>query len=322
MTSTKTNFFQKTAVVIPCAILCSLLLGSAYPGIKIGYRYFDIAANDTGSQILFAGIRFMIAGIMVIIAGSLINKRFIFPDKRSIGPVMKIAFLETVGQYILFYVGLALTTGVRGAIMESSSVFMVLLMGTLVFRFEKLSPQKIIGTVLGSAGVIIVSLTGSSAGGSNVVLGDIMVLLSTVSYALAAVLLKTFDKSIDSLVISAYQFFFGGIIMTAIGLIMGGKLISSDLSANPNISSSVTKGFLVLFFLAFVSAASFSIWSILLKNNPVSKVSVFGFLNPVTGVILSTIFLNEGSGITFITIFSLIIICIGIYLVNTAEKAR
>ena len=53
------------------------------------------------------------------------------------------------------------------------------------------------------------------------------------------------------------------------------------------------KGMAMLVYLALVSAAAYSLWGILLKYNPVSKVAVFGFMNPVFGVILSALLLNE-----------------------------
>lgn len=69
------NFLTKTPVVITLALICCALWGSSFPCIKIGYRMFAIGGNDTASQILFAGIRFLLAGLMVIIICSFIYKR-------------------------------------------------------------------------------------------------------------------------------------------------------------------------------------------------------------------------------------------------------
>ncbi|MCC8016047.1 MAG: hypothetical protein LIO43_01320 [Clostridiales bacterium] len=66
---------SKNYVMIPLALLCCFLWGSAFPMVKIGYRLFSIAADDSFSQILFAGLRFSIAGILVIIFGSAASKK-------------------------------------------------------------------------------------------------------------------------------------------------------------------------------------------------------------------------------------------------------
>ncbi|MDO4471393.1 MAG: EamA/RhaT family transporter, partial [Bacillota bacterium] len=69
-------------VVTVLALLCCLLWGSAFPCIKIGYELFEIGANDTFSQILFAGVRFTVAGALVILFSSVSAKKFLVPTER------------------------------------------------------------------------------------------------------------------------------------------------------------------------------------------------------------------------------------------------
>ena len=77
----------------------------------------------------------------------------------------------------------------------------------------------------------------------------------------------------------------------------------------------------LILYMAFISAAAYSIWSILLKYNPVSKVTVFGFTTPVFGVILSAFVLGEADQIPWgQSIVSLILVCAGIYIVNGGER--
>lgn len=79
------------------------------------------------------------------------------------------------------------------------------------------------------------------------------------------------------------------------------------------------EGLLVLLHLSFVSAVAYTIWAILLKHNPVSKVSIYGFMTPVCGVLLSAVLLSETSQAFGMTGFiSLLFVCAGIYLVNKA----
>ena len=56
------------------------------------------------------------------------------------------------------------------------------------------------------------------------------------------------------------------------------------------------------------------------KYNPISKVAVIGFMNPIFGVILSTILLKEGTGFGLAAVISLLLICIGIIIVNIEKK--
>ena len=77
----------------------------------------------------------------------------------------------------------------------------------------------------------------------------------------------------------------------------------------------------MLLYLALVSALAYSLWGILLKYNPVSRVTVFGFMNPVFGVLLSALLLGEtgqASGVR--SLLALVLVCTGICLVNTSSR--
>ena len=96
------KWMQKTGVVWLGAMLCCLLWGSAFPCIKIGYGMWNIESVDTSSQILFAGMRFVLAGILAVIFGSLLEGRFIRPEKGCAGKIAWLAMLQTVMQYLVF----------------------------------------------------------------------------------------------------------------------------------------------------------------------------------------------------------------------------
>src|SRR5574344_884631 len=150
MTKRRTGpwFFTATYGIILTAVFCNFLWGSAFPCVKTGYRLFSIESNDTMSQILFAGIRFLLAGIMVVTAGSIINRRILLPTGNNIKKILFLSLFQTVIQYILFYIGLANTSGVKGSIIEASSVFVAILISSLIFRLEKLSLSKISGCII------------------------------------------------------------------------------------------------------------------------------------------------------------------------------
>ena len=79
----------------------------------------------------------------------------------------------------------------------------------------------------------------------------------------------------------------------------------------------------VLIYLAFLSAAAYSVWSILLKYNPVSKVAVFGFSNPVFGVLLSALLLNEADQAKGVTsLIALVLVSAGIFLAQREDAVK
>ena len=134
----------------------------------------------------------------------------------------------------------------------------------------------------------------------------VFVILSTVSYAVSSVLMKNFSKSEDPVVISGYQFMMGGAFMIIVGLLTGGNI---------TVSGGAAIG--VLVYLSFLSAIAYALWGVLLKHNPVSRVTVFSFMIPVFGVILSTVMLPENSGVSPISlVITLVLICTGILMLN------
>lgn len=301
----KEQFLQKTIVVWLGALLCCALWGSAFPCIKIGYRMFEIASGDVASQILFAGCRFTLAGILTLLIGSGLSRRPLLPKKESWSKIFKLSLLQTVVQYLFFYIGLANTTGVKASIIEGVNVFIAILVASLLFRQETLTGRKIVGCVIGFAGVVLVNLNGSGLDLNFSLLGEGFIFLSTVAYAFSSVFLKRYSQEENPVALSGWQFVVGGAIMIICGFLAGGRL---DVWTGA--------GALMLIYLALVSAVAYSLWGILLKYNPVSRVAVFGFMNPVFGVILSAILLQEGDSIGVMSLVALALVCVGIYIVN------
>jgi drug/metabolite transporter (DMT)-like permease len=228
MRQNKEILMQKTVVVWLGAMICCALWGSAFPCIKLGYEMFRIPSDAVGSQILFAGYRFTLAGILVIIMGSIINRSVIIPKKESWDKIIKLSFLQTLAQYLLFYIGLAHTSGVKASIIEGVNVFIAILVASLIYKQEKLTASKIIGCVIGFTGVLLANLTKEGLDMNMSFLGEGFILLSTTAYAFSSVYLKKYSKVENPMILSGYQFVIGGIIMSICGFAAGGKVVASQ----------------------------------------------------------------------------------------------
>lgn len=308
----KKNRMQSTFVVWLGALICCALWGSAFPCIKIGYQMFEIPQDAVATQILFAGLRFTLAGILVILIGSVLSGNLLKINRQNAPKILKLSLLQTVLQYLFFYIGLANTTGVKASIIEGVNVFIAIFVASLIFRQEKLTMGKLAGCLIGFAGVVLVNLNGNGLDMSFHLNGEGFIFLSTVAYAFSSVYLKRYSKTENPVLLSGWQFISGGLVMTIMGLLVGGK-----------ITKVTATGIAMLFYLACISAVAYSLWGILLKYNPVSRVAVFGFMNPVFGVILSAFLLGEreqASGIK--SIIALILVSIGIYITAKVKEEK
>ncbi|MBR4836007.1 MAG: DMT family transporter [Clostridia bacterium] len=297
------NIFTNPIILTLSALLCCALWGSATPAIKTASALL-IPVSGVPSTILFAGIRFFMAGIITIAIYSIARKKLLVFKKENLPRVLTVASFQTVIQYIFFYVGLTNTTGVKGTIASGSSAFFCVLIASLIFKQEKLTARKIIACILGLLGIIIINLQGLEL--TMNFLGDGFVILSTVAYSFSSVFMKRFSKYEDPVVLSGYQFIFGGAFMILLGLLLGGR-----------VSFESTKGVIILVYLAFLSAVAYALWGMLLKHNPVSKVTIFSFTTPIFGTILSLLLLPEHSGVDPVNlIITLILVSGGILLLN------
>ena len=307
----KQSIFTNPIIVTLGAILCCALWGSATPFIKLGYKViFADGGPNVPSTILFAGIRFFFAGLITIALYSIARRKLLYPKLENMPKVATVALFQTVIQYFFFYVGLANTSGAKGTVISGSSSFFAILISALILKQEKLTPKKIIACIVGFAGIIAVNLNGLDF--EMVFMGDGFVLFSSISVAISSVLIKLFSKDEDPVVISGYQFIMGGAVMVIVGLILGGKFDNFDIAALG-----------ILTYLSFLSAIAYALWGILLKHNPVSRVTIFSFMTPVFGVLLTELILPDESTVALINLLiSLVLVCAGVFMLNYTHKSK
>lgn len=302
----KKSIVQNPKAVAILALFCCALWGSAFPCVKIGYQLFSI--SGAGSRILFAGYRFFLAGILTFFISSLIERRVIKMKKSSVPYVFGQGILQTTIQYVFFYLGLAYTTGAKASVINASSVFFSIIAAHFLVKNENISLRKSLGCIIGFLGVIIVNLTPDAMESGFNWMGEGFVLICSAAYGISTVTLKLMSDKEAPTTITAYQLLFGGAVLMLIGFLTGGEVNGFTLESS-----------FLLLYLAFISAAAFSIWTVLLKYNSVGKVTVFGFTIPVFGTLLSAIILHEDI-FSLNSLFSLFLVSIGIYIVNTSES--
>ena len=137
---------------------------------------------DTASQIVFAGVRFALAGILVLIFASLREHKVLLPDRTVLKYAVPVCMAQTVCQYFFFYIGVAHTSGVKGAIITGLGNFIAILLSCLVFHKEKMTGRKMLGCILGFAGVVVINLMGNSLDAGFRLTGEGFILIAQFSY--------------------------------------------------------------------------------------------------------------------------------------------
>lgn len=294
-------------LILGCLVSCGLW-GSAYPCVKIGYELFGIAGSDVVSRLVFAGTRFTIAGIMVVVGVSIAQRRALLPAKRDLGAIGILALFQTVLQYFFFYGGLSHAAGVTSSIIGAAAYFFAILFAALIFKTENLTRKAVIGCTIGFAGVVLVNLGGSGDAAFSFALnGEGFILLSSIAGAISTCFIAVLGRTHDSVLLSGWQFVTGGVVLLGCGLAMGGSLC--PISPGP--------AFTLILYMGFISAMAYTLWSRLLAANPVSRVSIFGFMTPVFGAAMSAVLLGETDAVNpLFALIALALVSAGIVIVN------
>ena len=290
--------------VIAIALFCAVLWGSAFPVLKVSYAELGIASDDRYAIIVLAGIRFFLAALFIfglIIVGirqSLIVKRQMLPQMFLLG------LLQISLQYFFFYNGLAHTSGMKGAILSSVGIFFVVVLAHFVYINDRLDWRKLIGLIAGFAGIILIN------SGQHFTLdfswkGEGFMILSGLVSAIGTILAKQISKEVHPFVLTAWQMLLGSLLLIAVGL----------LGLKPHAMVFTNKALLLLVYSAFLSATAFSLWYAILKYNKAGEISVYKFMTPVSGAMLSALFI-PGERLTLNMFMALALVALGVIIVN------
>ena len=303
------KIFGTPVCAVLLAIFCNVLWGSAFPFIKLGYRLFSIQTGDTPAILCFAGIRFMLGGVLVLLGSIFLQgKAPAMPRGKVAAECVALALWQTALQYAFYYTAVSLLTGAFGGILNSTQSFLGVIFAHFIYgQADRMTATKALGCALGFGGVLIATI-GNHGGGSA--WGITTMMIATVIFALAGPWNKSVTQKVDSFAVCFINLFVGGAVLLVLGLALGGRF---------SLSSPV--GIAVLLYLAFISGVAYVIWALLMKNNPVSRVSIFCFVNPIANVFLSAL-LNSEPLFQWQYIAALVLVCVGIWLVNKAPAQK
>jgi drug/metabolite transporter (DMT)-like permease len=306
MTSEK--FFRHPMGIMFAATLATLLWGSAFPFIKLSYGELAIGKENWSGQLLFAGYRFILASLLILCFMALIGKKAGY-QRGTLAKIGKIGLFQTFLQYVFFYYGMSASTGIQGSIIAGTTSFFQILLAHMMYKNDRLNKTKVIGTLLGFAGVITANITKGEMT-LHFGIGEICLLIAMFFGALGNVLSKNEAQELDVLYMTSWQMLLGGGALFTVGASFAG-LMPFDFTL---------KTVLMLLYLAFLSAAGFVLWNNVMKYNKVGSISMYLFLIPIFGVMLSALMLGEEMHLIILVALGLVVS--GIVIVNRPKRSK
>lgn len=265
--------------VIFLAVLVMLLWGSLFPFIKIGYKAFDIDTSFIPNILLFAGVRFIVCGGIISAFSALKKNKMRFEIKKEMPLIMLSSLFGIILHYICTYTGLAMADSSVTALLKQIGVFIFIPFSFLFFKEDKFKINNIFSAVCGFAGIAALSVKGD---GISLGTGEMLVIAASLCSVASGVVGKNVMKTVNPVTMTGYSQIFGGIVLTAIGIMLGGHISVVSLQACA-----------VFCYICTASIFGYCIWNYLVKNHDLSRLFIIKFLEPVFAAVFGAILLGE-----------------------------
>ena len=273
-----------TARMCPFAVLlCALLWGSAFPGIKAIYAEWESVGveADFPNRLMLAGIRFSIGGTVLLLLARRPLQELKLTPKLSL---LVFAATQTYIQYALFYTALSVSSAVLGSLLVSSGSFWWLVLAPIILKTPWPTRMQWSLIAVGAIGVIF-AVYKPGAGSGQPITGGALFLASTLSGTFGLILLQKVMKTMGAKAATGYGLFFGGIMF-----------VISGAAAWPEVSNLFPpKVIWLTLYLSFVSALGFGLWNHLTSLFPVTLLAGYRFLVPICAVVESSLLVSGES---------------------------
>ena len=231
-------------------------------------------------------------------------------EKKHIVRFLLCAFSALAANQMLFMKGVSLTYPIHASLLLLVTPILITFIAAWVLK-EMITLPKLIGLFLGITGACILILSGNStAKGNDILLGDLLVIMSTVLYTIYFILVKPLMQRYSTMEVMRWVFTFGFFMIIPLGWNEFAKIPWSRYSGNE---------YLLLFiiivpgtFLAYI----FNAYGI--KKLSASTAGTYIYSQPVFSVIIATLFLKEK--LELYKIIAGVVIFAGVYLANRPAK--
>jgi drug/metabolite transporter (DMT)-like permease len=257
-------------------LLLCLIWGSTWLFIKLGLS--DLP------PFTFAGIRFVIASAILFVIVK--ARRLSLPRTRANWVLLAITGVLSfsINYGAVFWGEQYVSSGLAALLQATIPVF-----GLFIAHFylpgEQMTPVKILGVVMGVAGVGVIFSNQLSVAGPRALAGSAALVIGSASAAYANVLVKARGAKLDPAILAGGQMVFGLIPLLLAGI---------SLEGNPFHYRWTVMAVVSLFYLAIVgSVIAFLLYYWLVQHMDVTNTMLIALVTPVVAVILGMLVLDE-----------------------------
>jgi drug/metabolite transporter (DMT)-like permease len=275
--------------------LLILAWGATFAAVKIGL--------ESSPPVLFAGLRSLIGGaLMAVLAWS----RTGMP--RLAGHGREYTLLTVLNVLLFFGLQTAAIALLPSGLAAVLIYLQPVLVGVLAWWLldEPMTTAKILGLVLGFAGIVVVG--GGAFAGHVSAAGVGLAVASALAWALGTIVFKATDGRVDAWWAVALPFLVGGALLTVVGLVVEGP----DITWSPRFVAALA-------FAGFVGTAlAWALWFGLVAAGEAGRAASYIFFVPLVGVVVGAVLLDETLTVSLLVGAALVVL--GVYLVNRRPR--
>lgn len=281
-------------------VVLVLAWSSSFSVVKVGLDY--------APPVLFAGGRTLLSGVIMsaaaLVWGGSPNLRRDWLVFAFLGMFNVVLFIGAQTFAVLY-----LPSGTAAVLIYLQPILVGVLAWTVLG--EPLTATKVVGLLLGFAGIVAVSSGGllDAAAGEVTLVGVVSGVASALSWAIGTVGFKKYEARISTLWAVALPFLAGGAVLTILGLIL--EPLSGISWSGPLVSS-------VLYSAFIGTGLAWLLFFGLVRAGEASRVASFIFVVPLAAVVIGAVVLDEALGLPLLAGAALIVS--GIYLVNRTPR--
>jgi drug/metabolite transporter (DMT)-like permease len=249
--------------------------------------------------IVWANVRFLTAGLILLAFNLISRRKHPLIDKSFLIQVIPLSLLGMGLGQSLFLFGISKTTSTNTAIITSSIPILTTLI-VLLKGDEKFSPIRMTGIMITLFGVFLIRGINIAEFQFDSIIGDLLVFLGALAFALFLVFGKSFVSKYDNLWITTWFFMLSGIFMI--------PLSWQKWSVIQNFQMDSTFIGLAAYSIIGATIITYFLNNWVLKRIESSKVALFIYLQPVVAAFIGISFLGEQITIMMVASISLIIL--------------
>jgi len=293
-------------------VLLNVIWGGTYVATKIPMETEKI------TPIALAFIRFSMTGL-IMIPFLLTKYRAVKLSARDLLTCFNLGIVGFTLAYILQNIGLKSTKTMNAALEIASEPITMILLASMLLR-ERITKAMWIGITLSLSGVLLIilppelskSASSTAATSGYSILGDALVMLSTVCCSFYTIWGREIVKRVPSFVVTAYAVIIGAIFLYPCALYEGGLPAAVKMSG--------ASWLCVLYLALFATAFAYFVWYYLLEKLNASFMGIFLNLQPLIGILLGNLLLREP--LTQWTFSGGALIIAGVYIASQFEGSQ